>query len=142
MQSNVDLYLAAVRKQLICNRNRKKIILQHLAADIEDRFEEREARLTMEELERSFGTPLEIAEILLHRDEVSAVNQHISKRKIALACLITFCTVSLIALLGYIAYDNWRKEDFTNGYAVETVAYDESEIPEHFRNPPSQAKNY
>ena len=67
VRNNVDLYLDAVEKNLICGKKYRKVLMKQLAADVEDFSDEHSGELTMEELELRFGTTGEVAELLPSR---------------------------------------------------------------------------
>lgn len=121
MKSNIALYLDAVDKELVCGRKRRKALMQQFTADIEDFADEHGGELTMQELEFRFGTAGEVAESLLKQTDVPEIRKLVNKKKIIIACVTVTCALLVIAAVCYLAHQAKLKEDFANGYYVETI---------------------
>ncbi len=140
--NTAKVYLDEVSKELIGSKSRKKEILNQLSLDIEDYTENCSGELSLEALEQKFGSPRAAASSLLMETQVSVVKKQVNKRKTVISIIAVCCVVVLLLVACYILYDNWRKEDFVNGYEAVTEVINEQEIPEHIKNPPSNTRNY
>ena len=138
----VKVYLDEVSRELIGSKRRKKEILNQLSIDIEDYAENCSDELSLEVLEQRFGAPRAAASSLLMETQVSVVQRQVKKRKAVISITAVCCVVVFLLVACYILFDNWRKEDFANGYEAVTEVINEQDIPEHIKNPPSNTRNY
>lgn len=128
VKSDVDLYLEAVNKKLVCPRRIRKKFLSQLSADVTELTETCKSEPTTADLEARFGTPEEVAVNYLHAAGFSEVRESLSSKRIVVICVITACIIALVGVFGYILFDNWRQEDFLNG-RVETIIYEADGTP-------------
>lgn len=136
------VYLDEVSKELIGSKSRKKEILNQLSIDLEDYADGCGSELSLDALERRFGSPRAAASSLLMETQVSVVQRQVKKRKAVISITAVCCVVVFLLVACYILFDNWRKEDFANGYEAVTEVINEQDIPEHIKNPPDNTRTY
>lgn len=127
-KTDVDLYLEAVNKKLVCPRRIRKKFLSQLSADVTELAETCKSETTTADLEARFGTPEEVAVNYLHAAGFSEVRESLSSKRVVVICVIIACIIALIGVFGYILFDNWRDEEILNG-RVETVTYEVDGTP-------------
>lgn len=127
-KTDVDLYLEAVNKKLVCPRRIRKKFLSQLSADVTELAETCKSETTTADLEARFGTPEEVAVNYLHAAGFSEVRESLSSKRVVAICVIIACIIALIGVFGYILFDNWRDEEILNG-RVETVTYEVDGTP-------------
>ena len=117
----IKIYLDEVNKELIGSKKRKKDILDQLSIDLEDYAEHCGGELSLSSLKERFGTPRAAASSLLAETQIPVVKKQVNKRKavVTIACIFGIIAVLLIVL--YFVHDNKRKDNFENGYYVETI---------------------
>lgn len=123
MSSIVACYLSAIEKKLICNRKRKKVLMQQLVADIGDFSDERGETLTVKDLEQRFGTASEVAESLLKQIGMPEISRLVSKKKTVITIVAVACFIAIILLSAFIWHRAKLQEDIAGGYSVE-ILYD------------------
>ena len=120
MKTNVEAYLNAVDRALLCNKVQKKRVLRQLTTDIET-FCDANGEPTAEQLEKHFGTAEEMAVGLLRQTDVAELQKSLCMRKIILACVIITCIIALISLVCFLIHRAKMQEDIAHGYCVETI---------------------
>ena len=138
----VKVYLNEVSRALIGSKSRKKEILNQLSIDLEDYADSCGSELSLDALERRFGSPRAAASSLLMETQFPVVKQQITQKRSIMAVVLA-CGIFIAVLVAcYMLYDNWRKEDFLRGYEAETQVYAEENIPEHITNLPENTRTY
>lgn len=118
----VTKYLAAVSQNLSCTGEKKASILQRLRVQLEEFEEMQEEEITSALLESHFGTPEKLAGEYLQETSFGTVRKAFSHKRKLFLLILSCCLLVVLLVVGYLAWDNWRKESFLNGYVVETVS--------------------
>lgn len=142
MRSPTDLYIEQVKKQLICSKKRKAEILQQLSADVDAFASTLNEECSIDMLEEEFGTPQKAAEAVMQLESICSVKDRMDKKKPFVIITAITCAIIALGLLFYLIYCIQNKEYFANGYASETIVYDEQSIPEHIQSPPEEVRTY
>lgn len=142
IQKALQSYIEAVEKELPCSRKQKKILMNHLRADLEASIEAAGESPSKEKLISHFGQPKTVAEEFLKSAEYSEIKRSISSKRFVVVCIVSTCILALALILGYLIYDHWRVENFVNGYATETSVYSVTELPDDLESPPEGTQFY
>ena len=141
MKTNVEAYLNAVDRALLCNKVQKKKLIKQLVTDIET-FCDDHGEPTTDQLEKYFGTAEEMAEGLLRQTDMLEIKKIFSKKKAILVFVAATCLLLLFGIGFYLLYHHAKVEDYMNGYEKETVVYDEQEVPDFILNPSEDDRIY
>lgn len=135
-------YLKAVGKELACSPKQKRQFLSRLRTDIEDFADDSDSDIDANLIESHFGKPSEIASNFLSQADYLVIKRQFSYKRVVVLCISIACILTIIGIIGYIVFDNWRKEDFINGHEEVTPIVDVKELPDEVKNPPANTRLY
>ncbi len=126
IEKEINAYIAAVRKNLVCNRKIKKQTVTDLRNSVFD-YAENNNITDINLIYKHFGSPEELAKSFMTENDLKYLKRKIIIRRIILA--VVFIILALISFLLIIEVMNQASSDInrytetifegTTGYAIE-----------------------
>lgn len=137
MKSVYETYLKEVGKLLPSSGPQRKDYLQRLTISVMD-YASEHANCTLEDLERAFGAPDEIANSYLDGTDPKQISAKLSTRKRLWICILSIIATAtvILCLFKFIQYK--MAVDLIEGYTYEVI----DELPSEVDPTPTIYKSY